>query len=224
MAYCWKPWNVCKLSFELRSKFIPMAVALAGALLAGCSAVRPLDSEQAAWQPLYEQRAARLGPLETWALQGRLAMSDSGDGGSGNLSWRQRPDSSRMDFHGALGRGAWRLQAGEAGAEIEFADGRLYRADSIDALVRGQVGWQVPVAALAWWVRGLAAPGEVEKSVLDENGVLMLLQQDGWNIEYGRYGVVDGELMPLKLTARQEDRTVKLAIRKWELPETHERL
>jgi hypothetical protein len=30
-------------------------------------------------------------------------------------------------------------------------------------------------------------------------------------------------LMPLKLTARQQDRTVKLAIRKWELPEAHER-
>jgi outer membrane lipoprotein LolB len=199
------------------------AALLAATLLAGCTAMRPMDSQQAAWQPLYEQRASRLGPLESWALQGRLAVSDSADGGSGDLSWRQRPDSSRLDFHGALGRGAWRLQAGEAGAEIEFADGRSYRAASIDELVRGQVGWQVPVAALAWWVRGLAAPGEVERSVLDENGVLTLLQQDGWSVEYGRYSTVGGELMPLKLTARQQDRTVKLAIRKWELPEAHER-
>ena len=77
---------------------------------------------------------------------------------------------------------------------------------------------EVPVAALAWWVRGLAAPGEVERSVLDENGVLTLLQQDGWSVEYGRYSTVGGELMPLAAVL-----SVKLAIRKWELPEAHER-
>ena len=117
---------------------------------------------------------------------------------------------------------AWRLLAGLNGAELEFADGRRYRADSIDELVRRQVGWQVPVEALAWWVRGLAAPGNPQQRVLDEEGRLSLLQQDGWQIEFGRYGMFDGEAMPARMTARQRDRTVKLAIRKWDLSGSHE--
>jgi len=199
-----------------------LLLAAAIAQLPGCATVRPLDAEQAARLPLYEQRAARLELRQTWALEGRLAVSDDRDGGSGVLSWRQRPGNSRMDFHGALGRGAWRLLAGADGAELEFADGRQYRADSIDDLVRGQIGWAVPVEALAWWVRGLAAPGKLQHRVLDEEGRLSLLQQDGWRIEFGRYGTVEGEAMPAKMTARQDDRTVKLAIRKWELSGAHD--
>jgi outer membrane lipoprotein LolB len=206
------------LSSELRWAIFRLLAALAVCLLAACSTVRPLDGEQAERQPLYEDRLARLGPIDSWTLEGRLAISDDQDGGSGFLQWRHESGDSRMDFHGALGRGAWRLEAGRNGAELEFADGRIYRADTIDALVRGQVGWKVPVDKLSWWVRGLAAPGRVERRALDEAGRLSQLDQFGWSIEYGRYGAVGDNTMPLKMTARQADRTVKLVVRKWELP------
>jgi outer membrane lipoprotein LolB len=205
------------LSSELRSALVALLVVLTTGLLSACGAMQPRDVEQAARQPLYDQRVARLGPLDSWVLEGRLAVSDARDGGTGFLSWRQQQGDSRMDFHGALGRGAWRLLAGDDGAELEFADGRLFRADSIDALVRNQVGWNVPVEMLSWWVRGLAAPGKVRRKLLDEEGRLSELSQHGWSIEYGRYGEVGGETMPLRMTARQEDRAVKLAIRKWQL-------
>jgi len=209
------------LSFDLkRALLLLFAAALTQA--PGCGTVQPLDAEQAARLPLYEQRAARLGSQDSWSLEGRLAISDDSDGGSGFLSWQQQPDSSRMDFHGALGRGAWRLMAGADGAELEFADGRLYRADSIEDLLRGQVGWQVPIEALAWWVRGLAAPGKLQQRVLDEEGRPSLLQQAGWHIEFGRYAMVAGEAMPARMTARQQDRTVKLAVKKWKLSGSHE--
>ena len=201
----------------MRTALCLSLAALAASLLSACGAVQPVDTDQAARQPLYDQRMARLGPLDTWALEGRLAVSDERDGGSGFLSWRQRQGSSRLDFHGALGRGAWRLRAGDEGAELEFADGRLFRAESIEALLRDQVGWGVPVDKLLWWVRGLIAPGEVRQQVLDDEGRLTQLSQHGWSIEYGRYGAVSGETMPLKINARQAERTVKLAIKKWEL-------
>jgi outer membrane lipoprotein LolB len=210
------------LSFDLRTALVLLLPALGIVLLPACAVAPPGDAEQSARQPLYEQRAARLSQLEHWTLVGRLAVSDDEDGGSGNLSWRQQPGGSRIDFHGAMGRGAWRLMSGAAGAELEFADGRRYRADSVDALVHGQIGWHVPVDKLAWWVRGLAAPGVHAERLLDEEGRLSQLDQAGWSIEFGRYEAVAGEALPLRMTARQQDRTVKLAIRKWELPGAHE--
>ena len=86
-----------------------LLVAWAAGLLSACGAIQPQDTEQAARQPLYDQRMARLGPVDTWALEGRLAVSDARDGGTGFLSWRQQRGDSRMDFHGALGRGAFSL-------------------------------------------------------------------------------------------------------------------
>jgi len=203
---------------SFRPAVVVLLPLLAGALLVGCSAVPPAAGEQAARKLLYDQRLARLSPLDTWSLEGRLAVSNASDGGSGYLSWRQQGDTSRMDFHGALGRGAWRLLANQDGAELEFADGSRYHAATIDDLVRDQVGWQIPVETLAWWIRGLAAPGRYQRRLLDEEGRLSRLDQNGWTIEFGRYGTVDELTLPLRMTARQDDRTVKLAVRKWDLP------
>ena len=122
-----------------------------------------------------------------------------------------------MDFHGALGRGAWRLEVDEQGAELELSDGTRYRADEVQSLVREQIGWEVPIDALAWWVRGLEAPAEVDSHRLGDDGTLEYLDQLGWQIEFSHYRNVGSTSLPLRLTARQADRTVKLVVRNWSL-------
>lgn len=195
---------------------IAVLAAAAGLSLApGCRTLPPSESAQAALLPLYQQRAERLAEHHDWTLEGRLAISDGRDGGSGRLAWAQGRQFTHMDFHGALGRGAWRLDADAGGAALQFADGSRYAAASVDELVVEQLGWQVPVEPLRWWVRGLAAPGSVDAREFDEQGRLTRLQQSGWAIEYGRYGTFAGLDMPLKMTARQDDRSVKLAVRQW---------
>jgi len=116
-----------------------------------------------------------------------------------------------------MGRVSCKLRIGEKIAPLEFADGTSYRAPNVDRLVREQVGWRVPVEKLAWWVRGLAAPGTVQGRTLDQEGRLDALQQDGWDIEYRRYAMVGEVAMPFRMTARRESRTVKIAVRKWRL-------
>lgn len=192
---------------------LPGAVAL----MAACSSLPPADGELAQRLPLYNDRANRLEQVEAWSLEGRLAVSDDRDGGSGSFRWRNGTQSSRMDFHGALGRGAWRLEADDRGAELVLADGTTHRAASVDALVREQLGWTVPVERLDWWVRGLAAPGDVQRRSLDPEGRLSALRQDGWDIEYDRYGAVGDVAMPFRMTARRQERTVKIAVKKWRL-------
>jgi len=164
---------------------------------------------------LYESRFAELLGRDQWALEGRLALNDSRDGGSGHFSWQKQGEISSMGFHGTFGRGAWRLAADGEGAVLEFADGEIYRAPSVSQLVGQRLGWEIPVEALTWWVRGLAAPGDWAGRELDELGQLMRLSQFGWVIEYGKYTDQEGALLPLKLTARRDTYTVKLAIRDW---------
>jgi len=168
---------------------------------------------------LYESRSDQVASFSNWNMVGRLAVSNSDDGGSGHFSWRKSSGDSQMDFHGALGRGAWRLLADAGGAELELADGTIHRADSIDDLVRLRLGWEIPVDNLSWWVRGLVAPGGFEDRMIDDKGNLSELVQDGWTIAYGRYDSVDGISLPLKLTASHADWKVKLAIRDWDLIE-----
>lgn len=190
------------------------------ALLPACSSMQPAASvSDAARVRLYDDRFDQLAVLSSWSIEGRLAVSNDKDGGSGNFKWKKGSATNRMDFHGALGRGAWKLHSDELGAELELADGELHRADSVDQLVRFQVGWEIPVDQLSWWVLGLAAPGAFDQRAIDEQGNLSELLQDGWVIEYGKYREFDGFSLPVRLTARQDDWKVKLAIRDWKLAE-----
>ena len=217
IRFCWKPWNVWALFFDFRLCVRSLLPLAASVLLTACATAPLSDAEQAQREPLYQQRSARLEHLDSWTLEGRLAVSDDQDGGSGSFRWQRDGAGSRMDFHGALGRGAWRMLADEQGAELTFANGATYRAASVETLVREQVGWPVPVEMLGWWVRGLAAPGTVQQRALDEDGRMSALQQDGWAIEYSRYGEVGDVAMPFRMTARQEGRTLKIAVRRWRL-------
>ena len=186
-------------------------------LTSACSSLpRPVADENASFA-LYEARRESLSALDGWSLQGRLAVSDENDGGSGTLRWRQSDGANRLDFHGALGRGAWTLESDKEGARLQMADGRSYQDRSIKDLVRIQLGWFVPVDALSWWVRGLEAPGGIEQRSVGEDGELTELRQAGWVIEFARYREQGGMLLPGKMVARQNDKTVKLAVRNWTL-------
>lgn len=197
------------------ARLLPALFALLA--LSGCATVAPVSQSPEAVSPLYAERLQRLTDAGGWRLEGRLAINDGKDGGSGRLQWEQRPGDSRMDFHGALGRGAWRLTADGSGAELVFADGTRYQAPNVGRLVDEQVGWKVPVDKLSWWVLGLAAPGPIESRQLAPDGTVSELSQAGWVVSYGGYLDVDGLLLPRKLTARQGERKVKLAVREWRL-------
>jgi len=186
-------------------------------MFVGCSSTGPVKLGEQEQERLFQAKSDQLLVFSSWSLEGRLAVSNETDGGSGQFRWKKSDSEILMDFHGALGRGAWKLEANAQGAELVLADGTIYRAGSIDHLIRQQVGWEIPVENLSWWVRGLAAPGKFRSRVVDDEGNISLLLQDGWSIEYDRYRVFDDINLPVKLTAHKGDWKVKLAIRNWSL-------
>jgi outer membrane lipoprotein LolB len=165
----------------------------------------------------YQTRLQELQSHDQWTLRGRLAISDGMEGGSGNFIWQNDGDRTRMSFHGAMGKGAWQLQADHSGARIELANGEIHEAATVAALVVQEVGWQVPIDALSWWVKGLADPAKWESRELSGHGLLMKLSQFGWEVEFGNYDEVDGSKLPSKLIARRGKYLVKMVVRIWEL-------
>jgi len=195
----------------------PFSLIFLTLLISACSTVPTGEVDQAERASLYASKSGTLAVADRWALRGRLAVNDGEEGGSGHLSWQKHGQTSSIKFRGALGRGAWQLQADENGAVLEWADGEVHRADSVSELIERRLGWAIPVNALAWWVRGLTAPGDWDLRQLDQYGNLEKLSQLGWDIEYGRYRNTASISMPMKLTARKQSYTVKFAIQDWDL-------
>lgn len=169
----------------------------------------------------YQNRVDKLGAIPEWSLVGRISVDDGERGGSGTLQWNVMLDSSELDFHGAMGRGAWHLQIDPDGAVLKQANGAEHAAAEVNTLIQNHMGWPIPVDALQWWVRGLAVPGAVEDEKFDSEGLLISLDQLGWSIDFSRYGSTAGVALPMKLSARRDNYRVKLAIKRWQLDIGH---
>ena len=198
---------------------VSLVLVLAVVVFAGCTPLRTRTVENPVLAQAYQLRLEQLRALDHWALDGRLAISDGKEGGSGNLSWLNDERITRMSFRGALGKGAWQLQTEAVGARLELANGDVHYASSVAELVLKEVGWKVPVEALTWWIKGLAQPDDWETRALDENGRLKKLRQFGWDVDFASYGESDGYWLPTRLSARRGEYSVKIAVRQWRLGE-----
>lgn len=184
--------------------------------VSACTSVPSRDPERLDRAAL-QKRADQLEDIASWGLVGKISMDDGDQGGSGRLQWEVKPGLSELDFHGAMGRGAWHLQVGPEGAWLQMADGTEQAAPAVSELIQEQIGWPIPLDALQWWIRGLAAPGVTENETLGPDGLLISLRQFGWSVDFNRYDAFDGMAMPVRLDAKRDDYRVKLAISRWRM-------
>ena len=85
--------------------------------------------------------------------------------------------------------------------------------DNARDLLARELGWDVPVAQLVDWVRGVRAPGEARVE-FRADGLPAAITQDGWRVEFLDYDE-GSPALPRKLHASSGSRKVRLAIREW---------
>ena len=179
--------------------------------------------------PLLQQeqhRLEQLSRLNHWQFDGRISIrierDGKTDGGSGSLSWQQQPASIELNFHAALGRGAWHLSANQNSATVRLADGSEYKDQDVDTLVQRQLGWNIPIHSLSCWLRGLSQVGDCNSSETrvifrDESGRPQQLVEGDWNVLYKAWQNVGGIDLPYKLEFSAPGRKFKLVIKHWTL-------
>ena len=172
------------------------ALGLAGV---GCATPTPRLPE-AQLERLWHTHAAALQPVSHWDLRGRLAVRSAERGGQASLSWHREDLRHAIRLNGPLGRGVVRITQDESGARLEDAEGRLYEAANAEQLLALYTGWQLPIAHLDWWLRGLPVPGVAATRELDSAGRLKSLRQQDWALQYQEYMRVESFDLPSRLT------------------------
>ncbi len=189
--------------------------ALAGLLLAACAPVRvqrPGTSEQLAAQTAREKL---LGAQPNWGLQARFAASDGKHGGSGSLDWTQHGDHYEFTLRAPITGQSVRLDGGPDGAVLAgLAGGPLVGADA-SSVLNEAFGWRVPVADLAYWVRGLRAVGAAATLTFGADGLPATLDQDGWHVEYRDWYADRKPPLPRKVYASCQPYTVRVLVETW---------
>ncbi len=190
-------------------------------LLVGCTAApRRADSPQGELLAAQAQREAVLAQRGHWRLTGRIAVSDGRDGGSGRLEWVQDGARYEITLNAPVTRRSWRL-VGEPGfARLDGIEGGPFHGDSAETLLADHLGWFVPLADLAAWVRGARAPGAAQVE-FQPSGLPALIEQNGWRIEYRTFEDGGAPPMPLRVFASRGQQRVRMQVDAWAFPAAH---
>jgi len=145
-------------------------------------------------------------------LNGRIAVRFRDEASSGGVSWRHRADGDEVLLTNPMGQGVARIVREGGIVTLTTADGKAHRAADAEALTESVLGFRLPLAGLAEWVRGRAAPGPAKARVSPE-GRLERLEQAGWAIDYLEHA----EGLPARLRLAYPGIDIRLAIDAWSL-------
>lgn len=158
---------------------------------------------------------ASLADISHWAFHGRVSITRGDEGWHAGLQWLEQAGQYELKVAGPLGQGAFEMQGGPDAVVLEDASGQVFSARDADSLVIQVTGWELPVAGLRYWVRGLAVPGVEASLQRDTLGRVTSLRQSGWIIVYDRFQDVAGLDWPGRLKLARGDISVRLVIDQW---------
>jgi outer membrane lipoprotein LolB len=111
----------------------------------------------------------------------------------------------------SLGAGVARIVREKDSVVLTTAEMREYRAADAETLTEDALGFRLPLAGLADWVRGRASEPSLARIERGPDGRLRSLEERGWKIDYLEY---QGDL-PSRLRLTYQDIELRLAISQW---------
>lgn len=156
--------------------------------------------------------------IDQWQVQGKLGVRLPDNSGSVYFNWKQRPSDFAIHLNGPLGQGTTWIRGNDRRVSLEQSGEPPVFAATPEELMLKSLGWWLPISELYYWVRGIPAPGSnPDQLTRGQDGTLLELQQNGWQLEFSRYKIIKGWSLPSKVIARRDDIKLTFIIKNWKL-------
>lgn len=190
------------------TKFRHIGAALVLLLLASCvSSPKIKRIDPAGSIPLSE--------LNHWQLKARVAIKTPDDNLTGSLNWQK--NQSLFDFllSGAFGVTIAHLVQENNQASLKIPDTeKLYHYDA-EQLLQRTLGWNFPLDALSFWVKGLPSGKPGEQVMYDERGKINQINLGLWQVRFSKYQMYQGYSLPKMIKANHPHYNLKVVAKKW---------
>jgi len=150
-------------------------------------------------------------------MEGRIALRTGSDGYNGTLSWEQMDDLLDFRFRGPFGFGGFRIHGDLDRLRIKTTSGEELLMTDPEAEMRDRFGWSLPVYSMRFWIVGVSDPGMTADETVDDDGMLLELSQNGWDVSFDGYRVEDGLLLPKKIVMESGDVRIRVVADRWQI-------
>ena len=178
-------------------------------LLLGFAACSHLPvNQQAGYQQTDNQH---LQNLERWQLDGRLALTDDKESISVSVVWTHKRDWDEIVLVGPLAQGRLLIAVSESQVIIDDGSRSQQYNGSVNDVVTDQLGVDMPVNALKYWVLGVKDPKQNYTEQQDG------FYQNGWLVKYAEMQMIGGDKLQKKISATKDKTRIKLIVDQWDL-------
>ncbi|AIT09721.1 membrane protein [Candidatus Francisella endociliophora] len=211
--------TMSKLKIGIKQKLKLAIVYIFTVFLVSCattdSEISPI-SEKATYQQ--DQVQQQLTKLKKWQAKGVIGIIYNNKADSANYIYSQNGNDFSIKLYGPLGIGSVEIYGDLNSVTLENSKGQKAQAKDAKALMLEQLGWYVPVEGLKYWIKAISVPS-IEKSIqLNKNNLVDNLTQDGWNIKYKGYELVDDKYpLPSKIRMSRDNLILKIVIKSWQV-------
>ena len=153
-----------------------LRLVLLGTFLSNC-AIAPPASENSDWSRQRDQ----LQKLNSWELRGRVNVRYDNESHTPRIIWLQQNVDYNIRLWGTFNAGATEI-VGRPGFVTMENDGQMLSANSPEDLILEQLGYELPVSHLNYWIKGLPAPDSEAQLAFNELNQLTTIQQADWTI------------------------------------------
>lgn len=181
--------------------------------LAGCSLQgtqpQPPNINTISW----EEHQSMLKKYLNWELSGKVGIRTNENSQSASLIWLQEQQHYQIDIHGPWGQGGASITGMPGDVTVNVSGGEQFKGSNPEFILYNELGWELPINDIYWWIRGLPSP-ETPYTHSLENNRLKSLQQRGWDIQYIRYNSLTPAL-PNKVRLTRNELKITVVVNSW---------
>lgn len=182
-------------------------VLLLMVMLSACSLApeKPPQEYRLADQQHWQQQ-------DSWRFAGRLALVDERDSISASVTWQHKSLSDYIELVGPLAQGRLAISVTAGKVAVDDGDQRQEYLGDADRVLVDQLGVDMPVEALKYWMLGISDP---RYSYTDQPGGFY---QRGWLVRFKEMQSVSEGWLPKRITVEKDKTRIKLIVDQWDIP------
>ena len=184
-------------------------------VLAGCATQAPQPAtSQIPQAAIYHQ--AKIKAIQSFSLKGRLGVVTQKQGFSGGIDWRHQALDDQIQVFSPLGGKVADIIKTSQQVTLTDQKGTIVAAPDAESLTEATLGWRLPLKGLSDWALGRPTDSPIIASTWDTEGRIATLKQDGWDIEFPSYNLVNDVALPDKVYLKSEKVNLKLIVENWQ--------
>jgi outer membrane lipoprotein LolB len=161
--------------------------------------------------------------IQQWLLKGKIGIRSQQQAHSTYLNWQQCGNHYDIRLSGPLGQTkahlygvsqrmlSQKLESHKPVAHLSQQHTQPITASNPDQLLFQQLGWNIPVTQLFYWIRGIPTPDHTYHPYDDG------FQQSGWQLSYPKSTTTNLYTLPAKVIAKHPQLQVTFILKTWDL-------